>query len=258
VIVEPGSEVPAAVRGLAAGRPLRAVWVNEVGGRTFEVSGCCFVKWTPRGSGIDLAAEVERLRWAGSYVAVPRVLAQGANGGGSWIVTAPLPGDNAIDERWQADPAPAVAAIGAGLRTMHDTLPVDSCPFSWSAAHRVADARARAADLDPGGWHPDHAHLTVAQALCRVAEPPTVDRLVVCHGDACAPNTLLTDDGAWSGHVDLGDLGVGDRWADLAVATWSTVWNYGPGWEAPLLDAYGVEADPARTAYYRLLWDLGP
>jgi kanamycin kinase len=51
---------------------------------------------------------------------------------------------------------------------------------------------------------------------------------------------------------------VADRWADLAVATWSLGWNYGPGWDATLLDAYGVAPDPERTAYYRLLWELGP
>ena len=80
---------------------------------------------------------------------------------------------------------------------------------------------------------------------------------MVCHGDACAPNTLLDEDGSCTGHVDLGQLGVADRWADLAIATWSTEWNYGPGWESALLHAYGVDADPERTAYYRLLWDLG-
>ena len=64
--------------------------------------------------------------------------------------------------------------------------------------------------------------------------------------------------GVFSGHVDLGSLGVGDRWADLAVVTWSAVWNYGPAWESVLLRAYGVDPDPERIAYYRLLWDLGP
>jgi aminoglycoside phosphotransferase len=33
-------------------------------------------------------------------------------------------------------------------------------------------------------------------------------------------------------------------------------WNYGPGWERLLLDAYGTRPDPERTRYYRLLWDL--
>ena len=39
---------------------------------------------------------------------------------------------------------------------------------------------------------------------------------------------------------------------------WSTTWNYGPGWEIPLLDAYGIAPDDDRIQYYRLLWELGP
>ncbi|GMA24378.1 hypothetical protein GCM10025864_21370 [Luteimicrobium album] len=84
---------------------------------------------------------------------------------------------------------------------------------------------------------------------------PEPARLVVCHGDACAPNTLLADDGRWLAHVDLGTLGVADPWADLAIAAWSTQWNYGPGWEDELLAAYGTTLDADRTAYYRELWD---
>jgi kanamycin kinase len=78
---------------------------------------------------------------------------------------------------------------------------------------------------------------------------------VVCHGDACAPNTLVDDDGRSCGHVDFGQLGVADRWADLAVATLSLGWNYpGRDWEAEFFNAYGVQPDPARIDYYRRLW----
>jgi kanamycin kinase len=77
----------------------------------------------------------------------------------------------------------------------------------------------------------------------------------VCHADACAPNTLIGDDGRWSAHVDLGQLGVGDRWADIAVASMSTEWNYGPGWEDALIEAYGVPPDRQRLTYYRDLWN---
>jgi aminoglycoside phosphotransferase len=100
--------------------------------------------------------------------------------------------------------------------------------------------------------------LDLATALKIVDDAPDIDRLVVCPGDACAPNTLIDDDGRCSGHVDLGSLGTADRWADLAIATWSATWNYGPGWETTLLEAYGVDPDPRRSAYYRLLWELDP
>jgi aminoglycoside phosphotransferase len=263
VPTQPDAVVPAPVRAVADGRPARLVWVNELGGRTFEVGADpdrCFVKWTPAASGIDLGQEAARLSWAVAFTPVPRLLGQGADDAGSWIVTAALPGQCAVADKWKADPATAVTAIGAGLRAMHEAVPAAGCPFSWQAADRLADTRQRAGRgrIDPARWHAVHQPLGLGRALDLLADIPPVDRLVVCHGDSCAPNTLLTDDGRWSGHVDLGELGVADRWADLAVATWSTEWNYGPGWDKLLLQAYGVPPDPDRTRYYRLLWDLGP
>jgi kanamycin kinase len=252
---------PAAVLELAAARPVCLAWKNE-DALTFEVGDGpdrCFVKWAPAGSPLDLAAEAARMTWALAYTPVPRVLGEGADREGSWLVTAALPGQNAVSQRWLADPFTAVTAIGEGLRVMHDALPAADCPFSWMARDRVAAARraAAAGRLDASGWATEHRKLGVEGVLAQVQDIPPADKLVVCHGDACAPNTLITDDGRWSGHVDLGDLGVADRWADLAVATWSTGWNYGPGWERLLLDAYGIKPDAERTRYYRLLWELG-
>ena len=255
--------IPAAVSQIARGRPVRLVWANEIG-RTFEVGNGtdrCFVKWSPLTAGTDLAAEAARMTWAAEYTPVPRVLAIGTNETATWLVTAPLPGCNAVEDKWTARPRTAVRAIGQGLRAMHDALPVESCPFSWMARDRADWAVRAAAEgrFDPdAGWEPVDHYPSISEAVEATANIPPVDRLVVCHGDACAPNTLLTDDGRWSGHVDLGQLGVADRWADLAVATWSTEWNYGPGWEDELLTAYGVAPDPERTRYYRLLWDFGP
>jgi kanamycin kinase len=250
------------VARIAAGHRLTLVWLNELGGQTYELgTGAArrFVKWTPAASGIDLAEEVHRLEWAAPFASVPRVLEQGADGDSAWFVTAGLPGENAVSDRWKADPATAVATIGRGLRALHDALPVATCPFSWSVDDRLAGTGrlARLGRLDPANWDPIHQRLGIAAVLERVSTPPPIDRMVVCHGDACAPNTLLTDDGSCAGHVDLGQLGVADRWADLAVATWSTEWNYGPGWERALLDAYGVAPDAERTSFYRLLWDVG-
>ena len=252
-------DVPDVVRRLAGPEPLIGIWQNELGGLTWQIGSGPerrFVKWSPP-DGPALSPEIERLLWAASYVPVPRVIDAGSDHGAQWLLTAGLPGQNAVTPRWRSDPLTAVVAIGKGLRELHDRAPVDDCPYDWSTSARVAQVVAGHGQPDPARWHSEHSPLTFEQAKDRLLEIPEPDQ-VVCHGDACAPNTLLDDDGTFCGLVDLGALGVGDRWADLATATWSTVWNYGPGWENALLDAYGIDPDPERTAYYRLLWDLGP
>jgi kanamycin kinase len=223
--------VPAAVARLACGRSITPVWRNELGGLTFRLGDAQYVKWIATGTPeIDLPAEAERLTWALRWITVPTVVDQGVDADGAWLVTSAVPGRSAVDPRWLARPQTAAAAIGRGLRMLHDALPVAECRFDWSVERRLAGRNMP------------------------VGAPP-IDHLVVCHGDACAPNTLLNDDGTFAAHVDLGALGVADRWADIAVAAWSTEWNYGPGYDDNVYSAYGIAPDAERIAYYRRLWD---
>lgn len=229
---------PPQVRALARGANLAPVWLNDYGGVTFRTSDGRHIKHSPRNLETSFAAEAERLEWAGRHIRVPRVLELGGDATHEWMVTETIPGESAVAARWIAEPATAVRAIGEGLRALHEALPVDACPFEWSVPSRIANAAGRGIRI------PEH-----------LRHPPPTDALVVCHGDACSPNTLLDDDGRWVGHVDLGALGVADRWADLAVAAMSTGWNYGPGWEGALFEAYGIAPDAQRIDYYRELWN---
>lgn len=264
--------VPDVVRELAGGSRITPAWSNELGGLTFRIEPAdgqapawnarpgtrrraSYVKWAPRTERaaierVDLADEAARMQWAARYTRVPQVLEVGADEDSEWLVTEAIEARSAVDPRWLGEPETAARAIGAGLRAFHDALPVDECPWTWTIADRLAVAETRAAQGHAAdGWS--------AEARDRLLDAPDHDRLVVCHGDACAPNTLLADSGSWAGHVDLGSLGIADRWADLAVATYSLGWNYGPGYDHLVYEAYGIEEDPDRVAYYRLLWDLG-
>lgn len=245
---------------LVAGRAYEVVWVNQVGGLTLRIGrgpASMYVKWLPAASGGDVSGELERLAWASAYTPVPRVLNRGHDDEGSWFVTEAIDAQNAVSPRWRRSPDAAAAEIGAGLRALHDALPRRDCPFDWSAASRLAEIRARAAngECDEHEWSREFAGMTLDRALNELGRAPDED-LVVCHGDACAPNTLIDARGQWVAHLDFDQLGVGDRWADLAVASWSTVWNYGPGWEDTVYEAYGVAPDLGKIRYYRLLWEL--
>ncbi len=107
-----------------------------------------------------------------------------------------------------------------------------------------------------GDFHEEHLHLAPAGALEVLEQTrPDSEDVVLCHGDYCFPNILI-EDGKATGYLDLGEMGLADRWWDLAVATWSCDWNVGPGYQDLFLESYGMERDEERIAYYRLMYDL--
>ncbi|MBX3313581.1 MAG: aminoglycoside 3'-phosphotransferase [Actinobacteria bacterium] len=254
--------VPPPLRTVLGADEALPVWRNQMGNLTFPVGApepTAYVKWVPAGSPFDLAAEAVRMRWAASFTPVPEVVEVGGDDSGSWLITRALPGETAVSARWTAEPARAVAAIGAGLRAFHDAVPVDGCPFVVDADARLATARARLdLPIEPRRFPPELQTWRVAELRAVLDDPPPTrpDDVVVGHGDGCAPNTIVGDDGRCVGHVDLGALGVTDRWADLAVASWSLGWNYQGDWEQAFYDAYGIDPDPDRIRYQRILWTL--
>ncbi len=253
--------LPAALRSAYADWTWDPIWRNEAGGRTYRLtrgSDHRFVKLARRGAYPALDAEAERMRWAAGHLPVPEVIECGSSGRTCWLITRALPGRDATHPDASGDPGALVRTLARGLRAFH-AAPAARCPFDFRLDAALEHVRRRIEEgrVDPErDFHPEHGGLSVDEAWARLRRTrPASEDPVVCHGDYCLPNILL-DAGAVVGFVDLGELGVADRWWDLAVATWSLVWNLGPGYEDAFLRAYGVRRDDARVAFYRLLYDI--
>ena len=225
---------------------------------THPFAGVLFAKVKKGGGYPGVAAEADRMRWCQPHLPVPEIVDEGSESGVAWLVTRALPGRDATDEKWSGNPEKLVRGLARGLKRFH-SAPVTRCPFNFRLNAALRHVRSR---VDSGypvperDFHPEHAHLDVREALALLESTvPSSESLVVCHGDYCPPNILLED---WEavGFLDLGELGVADRWWDLAVATWSLDWNLGPGYEDVFLAEYGVENDDRRVPFYRLLYDL--
>ena len=199
-------------------------------GLTFRI-GDRYLKWNPRSTGIDLERERVRLEWISARHPAPRVVDYGTDGDAQWLLTEGVPGGPAVGDEWRARRSEAIRAIAAGLRAIH-AIPIDDFPAEWTG------------------------QVWVGRQPPSLGTRPPIDAPVVVHGDACAPNTQISKDGVWTGNVDFGDLAIGDRWADLAVASMSLDWNFGEGHQPEFFDAYGIEPDEARIGYYRSLWHL--
>jgi kanamycin kinase len=205
-----------------------------------------------------LTDETARTRWAATFLPVATVVDAGNDGPLDWQITHALPGRAVTDARRDTSPAQLVRLLARGLRQFHDT-PIDQCPFDFRLATAMTHVHTRVEAglvVAPRDFNDGHEHLTEHAALAELERRrPDDEDLVVCHGDYCPPNILVSAD-AVTGFVDLGELAVADRWWDLAVATWSVTWNFGPGCEDLFLATYAITRDQDRIAFYRLLYDL--
>lgn len=241
------------------------VWRIAVAGTGRAATGTTrYLKTGPAGGLDGIAAEGDRLAWLGGREGTPEVVARHVDGATGWLLTAEVPGIPAHDPRFRMGSVEAwLAALGRSLRRFHDELPVQACPFDARVDILLASVRRRVAagGVDPstlGSTYQRYSAEQLLEHLLAMRPPEPADDLVVAHGDPCLPNFLMSPAGdAVTGVVDVGRLGVSDRYRDIAIIVRSLSQNVGPDVAYVLLDAYGIaQPDLMRLEFYVLLDEM--
>ncbi|PWK13503.1 APH(3') family aminoglycoside O-phosphotransferase [Tumebacillus permanentifrigoris] len=218
-----------------------------------------YLKMMDRFSGTALAFEAERMRWAAQRLPAPDVLEFREEGIMEYLLMSEVPGAHAADPMWQGRTAELVPVLAQGLRQIHAT-PWQECPYEmrpgWLLQMAKINLHSGLADVDAmAALHPGQSAEDVLQELIATRPETTEQDLVVVHGDYCFPNILLNpDDLQITGFVDWGNLGIGDRYLDLAIAVKSIIMNVGVEWVEPFLQAYGLEKrEETKLQWFRVL-----
>lgn len=213
---------------------------------------CCAPSGVP-----ELEAERDRIAWlAGTGMPSATVVDWLVSEDGACLLTSAVPGVAGIDLPswgWLG----AMETLGRTLRELH-ALP--DCPFERPLASVVASAQdvvrrgAVNADFLTDEWRAVAPESLLAQVVAESTYVESVTELAVCHGDACLPNVFFDPlTLRVTGFIDVGRLGIADRYADLALTTIQLydVWSVDP---TPFLTSYGLtEPDRRRLDFYRLL-----
>ncbi|GIE82476.1 aminoglycoside phosphotransferase APH(3') [Actinoplanes philippinensis] len=197
----------------------------------------------------DPAGEGNRLLWLRRH-GIPAAEVLDCRPG--LLVTAAVPGRSAAAP-WPAEARERIIDALAELTVALHALPVAGCPYDRRLAVTIPEALA--ADIDLGNLDAERRGWSRDRLIARLLSTrPQHEDLVVCHGDLSLPNILLdpvTD--RVSGVIDAGRLGAADRWADLAIITRSMTSRFGSAAADRYLDRYGVDPNPQKTDFYRLL-----
>jgi aminoglycoside phosphotransferase len=215
-----------------------------------------YLKVGERYSEQDLSAEVSRLLWLRGRLPAPEVLYWSEQGTRQNLLMSAVSGLPLYEEA-PPEQLPALMRLYAdGLRQIH-SIPVEGCPFDTGLDVKIAQAaqRVQAGLIDVDNFDPERQGRS-AQSLFRelLAARPQSEDLVFTHGDYCTPNVMI--DGEMlvvTGFIDWGRAGIADRYTDLALAARSIDYNFGAAWIKPFFEAYGIEPDPAKVAFYKLL-----
>lgn len=181
----------------------------------------------------------------------PEVLSY-LSGQRDWLLTRAVPGEDCTFPKYQEDPKRLCDTTASLLRLLHEQESVDCpvpdrCAGYLAAIHRNHDRGFCDLSLFPEqGWgfsSPEEAWKAVeAGENCLTSN-------TLLHGDYCLPNILL-DDWKFSGFIDVGRGGVGDRHMDIFWGVWTLYFNLKTNrFYDRFLDAYGrdrVEPDMLR------------
>ncbi len=205
----------------------------------------------------ELSAERDRLEWLRGKLPVPSVEAFAVADDHTFLLLSEVPGVMACDPAC-ADILPdLVRLLADGMRQLHQ-VDITRCPFDMRLDAQLARAeqRVQAGLVDESDFDEDRLGMRAADLFeLLLRDRPAAEDLVFTHGDYCLPNIMIDrDHHRISGFVDLSRAGVADRYQDLALAARSLAYNFGPGYEPLLWEAYGLrDPDDARIAYYQLL-----
>ena len=167
--------------------------------------------------------------------------------GFDWLLTTRVEGEDCTHATYLADPTRLCDLIATELRALHE-LDGGDCPIIHTQNYvDTVEKNHRCGMFDPCFLPPHLRGLTAEDAYTFFEQ--NKHRLAtntLLHGDYCLPNILLKD-WEFSGFIDLGNGGLGDRHIDLFWGAWTLHFNLGTdAYRERFFDAYGRDKiDPS-------------
>ena len=206
--------------------------------------------------------------WLDGKIPVPRILASVLQDDLRWTVMTRISGEMSCADAYRTDPHRLVRVLAEAMQKLW-TIDISDCPVDQSPAAKLARARkiVEAGEVNMDLVDPEtfgeNGFSSPAALLLWLEENAPDFEPVLTHGDYCLPNVFL-ENWEFTGFLDLGRSGAGDKWTDIAILWRSLRDNFGGHYgEAvegfhpdKLFDALGMEKDERKLKYYLLMDEL--
>lgn len=213
----------------------------------------------------DFEAMIAMLRWLEGRLPAPRVICAEKSGGMQYLLMTKAEGEMLCSESSMRDIENTVGLYAEALKMLWNT-DITGCPRVIrlddelrAARYNLEHGHMDVEDCEPETFGPGGFE-NPEQLLEWLENNRPQEEQVLSHGDLCMPNVFVQD-GKVSCYIDIGGMGVGDKWRDIALC-WRSLKHNCTGKYARenlgdqtelLFEKLGIAPDWEKIRYYILL-----
>lgn len=217
----------------------------------------------------ETRSEAVMMKWLEGKIPVPKVLYHTVENGMNYLLMSKMPGVMSCEESILENQELVTELLAEGLKKLWE-VDIADCPMRWDLPVKLAAAKRNVenGEVDVDNVEPEtfgEGGFRDPQELLDWLldnQPPMEP--VLSHGDFCLPNIFVKDNHV-SGYIDLGKIGIADKWQDIALCYRSLKHNYDGDYgsekridfdENLLFEKLGIEPDWEKIRYYILMDEL--
>lgn len=210
----------------------------------------------------QLDRAVEMMQWLKGKLPVPEVIEYIVENGFGFLLMTRIEGEMCCSPYYMEHSDEMVTLMAEGLHRLWN-IDTTGCPrertltyYTEKALKSIRNGRMSREALSEFGFE------TAEEMAEWIENHPVPYEPVLSHGDYCLPNLLLKDRKI-SGYIDIGDIGITDRYSDI-VDCWNSLKNnFGGVFGGKVYENFdpdilfrklGIKIDPVKFKYCRLIY----
>lgn len=213
--------------------------------------------------------EYDIMGWLKGKLPVPEVISYVCEGGKSYLLMTKVVGKMACDNEYMRHPERLIDLLAEALKFLWK-VDINDCPCKWGIDRKLEMARywvehgmVSMENVEPDTYG-ENGFRSPRELYQWLVEHKPQEDWGLTHGDFTLPNLFYQGE-ELKGYIDLGRMGVGDKWQDIALCYRSLLHNFsgkygGRKYEGVssdlLFQKLGLEPDWEKIRYYILLDEL--